>query len=114
MAWIVKIDKEDFIGKAGILKSRRQGQRDRLVGFVMSDGAVPDDGNSVVSNGALVGRVTSARFSPTLGRGIGMAWIPAEMAEAGGDIRIVVDGSVSSARIVTQPFYDPEGKRLRE
>ena len=114
MAWIVKFDKEDFIGKAGILKSRRQGQRDRLVGFVMTDGAVPDDGNSVVSNGALVGRVTSARFSPTLGRGIGMAWIPAEMAEGGGDIRIVVDGSVSSARIVTQPFYDPEGKRLRE
>ena len=114
MAWVVKFDKEDFIGKAGLLEVQQRGHRDRLVGFVMRDAAVPEDGDPVVADGRPVGRVTSSRFSPTLGRGFGMAWVPAQMAEDDSEIRIMVDGRAVAADVVAQPFYDPEGKRLRE
>ena len=114
MAWVVKFEKEDFIGKAGLLAVQQRGLRDSLVGFVMRDSIVPDDGDPVVADGKPIGRVTSARFSPALSKGFGMAWVPATLAEDGTAIRIMVNGKAIPANVVTQPFYDPEGKRLRE
>ena len=114
MEWIVKFDKEDFIGKAGLLAVQERGYRDRLVGFVMRDGEVAEDGTAVVVEGRPVGRVTSSRYSGVLGRGFGLAWVPVAQAEPGTEIGVQVDGKVVKADIVADPFYDPEGKRLRE
>ena len=49
-----------------------------------------------------------------MGKGFGLCWVPAEMAEQGTTIYIRTDGAVSPAEVRTEPFYDPEGKRLRE
>ena len=62
----------------------------------------------------LVGRVTSARISPYLQRCIGMALVPAAMARDGDQIRIRNGNVIVSATVVERPFYDPEGRRLRE
>jgi sarcosine oxidase subunit alpha len=114
MAWLTKADKEDFIGKAAIERDRPRALREKLVGFVMQDDLVPDDGASLVAaDGRPAGRVTSARFSPARGRAVGMAWVPAELAADGREIRVHVRGSFGRARIVQEPFYDPEGKRLK-
>ena len=114
MDWVVRFDKEDFIGRGGLVGIRERGIRNKLVGFVMRDGQVPDDGDPVMVGEAPVGRVTSARLSRTHGRGIGLAWVPVETAQEGGEIGIRVDGKILSADVTLQPFYDPEGKRLRE
>ena len=114
MGWAVKFDKEDFIGRAALAAVRDSGARERLVGFEMRDGGVPDDGAPVVSGFAPVGRVTSSRRSPTTGRGFGLVWLPAEMAEEGRVIHIRVDGRIMPADVTFQPLYDPDGKRLRE
>jgi sarcosine oxidase subunit alpha len=113
MEWIVKFDKEDFIGKPGLLAVQERGYRDRLVGFVMANGDVADDGAAIVAHGKPVGRVTSCRYSGVLGKGFGLAWVPVEMAEPGMQIGVRVKGKVATADIVADPFYDPEGKRLR-
>ena len=114
MSWVVRFEKEDFIGKHALKAVQERGLRDKLVGFVMEGQAVPEDGVPVVSNGRPIGRVTSSRLSPTLSRGFGLAWVPTEFSEAGGEIHIQVSGRPMRARVIAEPFYDPEGKRLRE
>ena len=79
----------------------------------MEDGVVPRDGVPVVSGGRPVGRVTSARRSPTLGKGFGLAWVPVELARDGARIEVVVDDRRFPAQVTLEPVYDPEGLRLR-
>ena len=115
--WVVRFDKEDFIGRGGLSVARERGPRQKLVGFIMEDGmedaATPKDGVPVVSGGRPVGRVTSARRSPTLGKGFGLAWVPVELAREGARIQVVIDDQRRPAHVTLQPVYDLEGKRLR-
>jgi glycine cleavage system aminomethyltransferase T len=57
--------------------------------------------------------VTSCRFSPGKGKAIGLAWVVADKAGEGEEITIRVQGRPLRARVTQQPFYDPEGARLR-
>ena len=114
MSWVVRFDKEDFIGRGGLVGIRERGLRDRLVGFLMRGGSVPEDGDPVMRGRDPVGRVTSSRMSPTLGKGLGLAWVPVDLAEEGREIRILVDGNSLPADVTLRPFYDAEGERLRE
>ena len=113
MDWVVRFDKEDFIGRGGLKAISERGLRNKLVGFVMRDGLVPDDGDPVVTGRTPIGRVTSARLSPTMGKGFGLAWVPIDLAEEGSEINILIDGKTLPAQVTLQPFYDPEGEKLR-
>ncbi len=113
MAWVVKLDKEDFIGRAALREIAGRKERQRLVGFSLDGGAVPEDGAAVLIDGVLAGRVTSARHSPATGKAIGLAWIPADAAFEGAGIDVRVRGKLVKARVTGQAFYDPEGKCLR-
>ncbi len=67
MPWIVKFDKEeDFIGRWALESVQERGEENMLVGFTVSNGAVPAEGAAVVADDRPVGRVTSSRFSPQL------------------------------------------------
>jgi sarcosine oxidase, subunit alpha len=57
--------------------------------------------------------VTSSRFSPVLGRVIGMAWVPSPLARDGSRVTISDEGTRLTAEIQTRPFYDPDGEVLR-
>jgi sarcosine oxidase subunit alpha len=114
MPWIVKLDKEeDFIGRWALEAATERGNRNALVGFVIENGAVPSEGAAVVTGDEPVGRVTSSRFSPLLGHTIGMAWVPASLAEDGSPITLADRGKRLEARVHTAPFYDPDQERLR-
>jgi len=113
MPWIAKLDKDDFVGKWALEQVQERGFRERLVGFEMTDGVVPVEGGQIVLSGRPAGRVTSARLSPHLGRAIGMAWVHPELAHDGAEIEIKVNGGLAGARVRLQPFFDPEGERLR-
>ena len=113
MAWVAKLDKEDFIGKAAILRLQERGMRERLIGFAMEDRVVPEDGAAIVAGGRPVGRVTSVRFSPANGVAVGLAWVPDNMADDGEEIQVQVRGRPAKARIKSNAFYDSDGKRLR-
>ena len=75
MAWVAKLDKDDFIGKAATLQAQQRAPREQLVGFEMRDDVVPEDGTALVLDGRPVGRVTSARYSPVNGKAVGLAWV---------------------------------------
>ena len=114
MPWIVKFDKdEDFIGRWALENVQARGDENKLVGFTVDDGAVPQEGAAIVSGGKPVGRVTSSRFSPLLERTIGLAWVPAEMSEDGTPIELADEGRTLNAKVHLAPFYDPDQERLR-
>jgi len=117
MGWLIKADRPDFIGRDAIAALDERGLRDVLIGFEMIGTAVPAEGSAVVRDGRPVGRVTSSKWSPTLGKAIGLAWVPAD--DAVEDRPIVVrlgtgrEGSTAPAVVRTSPFYDPAGERVR-
>ncbi|HYT52962.1 MAG TPA: 2Fe-2S iron-sulfur cluster-binding protein [Gaiellaceae bacterium] len=113
MPWIVKFDKDDFVGKWALGHVAERGDRERLVGFEMVNGVVPLEGGQIVVDGRPAGRVTSARRSAKLGTSIGLAWVPPELAEEDSQFEIRVDGRLEPARVRLRPFFDPDGERLR-
>jgi sarcosine oxidase, subunit alpha len=114
MAWACKLDKEDFVGQAALRRLDQGGVRQRLVGFEVPDGRLPNEGDQVVDpHGRPVGRVTSARHSPTLGRVIGLALLPMENGLTAEEFSIRSDGRMVHAWVVATPFYDPQGARMR-
>ena len=113
MPWIVKFDKDDFVGKWALEQVQERGFRERLVGFEMRNGTVPPEGGQIVVGGRPGGRVTSARWSEQVGRAIGLAWVPTELAAEGAALEIKVDGRLERASVRLSPFYDPDGKQLR-
>lgn len=113
LAWIVKADKPDFVGRDAIAAVAARGMREALVGFEIVGRMVPDEGAAVVRDGRLTGRVTSAKWSDTLDRTIGLAIVPIDLATEGATLEIRRDGSIVSGTVVLKPFYDPDGARLR-
>jgi sarcosine oxidase subunit alpha len=119
LGWVVKLDKEDFLGKPALRMASQRGAEKRLVGFEMPDGAVPEEANQIVRPGEgplgleIIGRLTSVRYSPTLDKVIGLGWLPAEMAEPGQTFSVRTHGELLTGRVVPLPFYDLEGARLR-
>jgi sarcosine oxidase, subunit alpha len=115
MPWIVKLDKEqDFIGKWALERYADEPLETALVGITLEDGYVPTEGAAVMPDGeSPMGQVTSARYSPQLGKVIGMAWVPAALAKDGAGVTISDNGRKLAAEVVTKPFYDPDGEVLR-
>ncbi len=115
MAWIAKLDKEDFIGKAALSRAVASGAlREKLVGFILEGKEIPEDGAPVVEDGIPVGRVTSSRYSPHRRAGIGLAFVPPEKATEGAPISVRVNGLLRTATVTLEAFYDSEGARLRQ
>jgi sarcosine oxidase, subunit alpha len=116
MPWIVKLDKEqDFIGRWALERAAEEPPETALVGFTLVDGEVPTEGAAVLpgTGDGQIGQVTSARRSPQLGAVIGMAWVPSALADDGAEVTISDNGRRLRARVVTRPFYDPDGEVLR-
>ncbi len=118
MEWAVKLDKQDFTGKASLLMANQKGVTKKLVGFEMPDGTIPEEANQIVRPGngpiglEIIGRITSVRRSPTLKKVIGLCWLPTEMSEPGQEFTIRVRGQMKTGRVVPLPFYDPDGLKL--
>ena len=113
MSWLVKLDKDDFVGKWALGHLRERGARERLVGFEMDGGVLPAEGGQVVVDGRPAGRVTSSRRSELLGKAIGLAWVPPELAEEGTQLEFRVDGRRARGTVRLRAFYDPDGERQR-
>jgi len=105
LAWIVKLEKGDFLGREALLRQREQGLRKKLVGFEMVDRGIARDGYEVCIGGRAVGRVTSGTHAPFLKKSIGLAFVPPEAVEVGREIDIDIRGKSVRARQVPLPFY---------
>jgi aminomethyltransferase len=105
LGWIVKLDKGDFVGRDALLKQKEAGLQRRLVGFEMRGRGIGRDGYEVNLDGAPAGWVTSGSPSPTLGRNIGLCYLPAARAQAGTNIQVMIRNQPVDAVTVETPFY---------
>lgn len=105
LAWIVKFDKPDFVGKAALLKQKEAGLTRKLVGFEMRGRGIGRDGYEVNIAGTKAGWVTSGGPAPTLNKNIGLCYLPVEKAVAGQAIEIMIRQQAVEAEVVPTPFY---------
>jgi aminomethyltransferase len=113
LGWITKFDKGDFIGREALVQQKNAGLMRKLVGFEMIDRAIGRHGYPVSFDVAaypaaprdFVGTVTSGSPSPTLGRNIGMAYLPTSVATAGAEFFVEVRGEKQKARVAKKPFF---------
>lgn len=101
--WVVKLSKENFVGKAALEAQKAAGLSKRLTGFVLTGAGVPRGGCKIWQNGAEIGYLTSGTYSP-LFKGIAVGYAPADLAE-GAEVEIEVHGRKIPAKKVKTPFY---------
>lgn len=105
LGWITKFTK-DFTNSEALKQEKEQGVKRKLVGFELEERGIPRQGYDIVDNqGAIIGIVTSGTMSPSLGKAIGMGYVPTDLAKPGTEIYIQVRKKAIPARIVKMPFY---------
>ncbi len=105
LAWIVKMDKGEFTGRAALEKQLKKGLTRKLAGFEMRGRGIARDGYEISVDGVPAGWVTSGSPSPTLNRNIGLALLPIEHAKPGGKIQVMIRNQPVDAETVPTPFY---------
>jgi aminomethyltransferase len=104
LGWVVSWDKGEFRGRKALAVEREQGVGRKLRGLEVEGRRPPRADQTVTSGGEAIGRVTSGNYSPTLERGIALAFLPPEVGE-GREVAIAVRGGEVPATVVPLPFY---------
>ncbi len=118
MNGLIKLDKEDFAGKAELAASINRTDLPQVVAIQTTDPTiVPFEASQIVRAGTneIIGRITSSRMSPTLNRSICLGQVLPEAAEPGSTLTVVMTtGERITAKVLEHhAHYDPEGTRLR-
>jgi aminomethyltransferase len=103
LGWVVAWDKPAFRGRAALLREREQGPVRHLVGIATEGRRPPRADCAVLVEGEVVGLVTSGNYSPVLGHGIALAFVPPAVT-AGTAVEIDVRGSRLTGAVVPTPF----------
>jgi sarcosine oxidase subunit alpha len=104
------------VGAVALRQAEPDTGRLKLVGIQMEDKArAPKDGSIIVDD-RVRGYVGTARKSFTIGKAVGMALVESPLSEIGMRLAIYEDecnGRLLYATVVSMPFYDPEGRRMK-
>jgi aminomethyltransferase len=103
LGWVVAWDKGEFRGRAALLAERERGVSRHLVGVATAGRRPPRSECAVLVDGEPVGVVTSGNFSPVLGHGIALAFVPLEVGE-GATVDVDVRGTTLPGTVVPTPF----------
>ena len=109
---LVNLDMEpDFIGKAALQRIKDEGVSRKQIGLII-DGAPLTSPNTtfweINLDGAPIGKVTSAVYSPRLEQNIALAMVSAEHANIGAQVEVITKSGPVRATICERPFYDPK------
>jgi len=105
LGWLVKMKKGDFVGRAALEKQKAAGLTRKLVGFTFTEKAIPRHGYPVFVNGAPSGQVMSGIMSPSVGCGLGTAYVPAAHAKEGNTLEVEIRGKRVLGTIAGFPFW---------
>lgn len=95
----------EFVGRAQLEKERKEGLARRLVGIEVAEaGAIPRHGTPIHSGGQVVAEATSGGLSPTLGRGIALAYLPPGLTTPGTAVALEIRGREVPGQVVPLPF----------
>jgi aminomethyltransferase len=105
LGWITKFTK-DFVNSENLKRQKEEGVSRKLVAFEMQERAVPRHDYEIVDkDGNVVGKVTSGTMSPSLGKGIGLGYVPTALSAVDSEIFIRIRKNDVPARVVKLPFF---------
>jgi len=105
LGWITKFTKT-FTNSEALKAEKEHGAENKLVAFELDERGIPRQGYDIVDhNGNKIGRVTSGTMSPSLGKGIGLGYVPKVFADVHSKINIQIRKKAIPATVVKLPFY---------
>jgi aminomethyltransferase len=112
LGWVVKLDKPAFVGDDTLRRIKQAGVQRKLAGFEMIGRGIARGGYKIHSVvGERIGFVTSGMPSPTLGKNLGLGYVPTELSREGSEFDVIVRDKPVRARVVKTPFYKPRYKK---
>ena len=105
LGWILKLNKDPFIGQEFLKKQKAEGIRRKLIGFELADKGIARHGYPVYVQGKEFSTVTSGTFVPFLKKSIGMTYLPMENTSINSEFQIGIRENRAAARVVETPFY---------
>ena len=101
----VSADREAYVAGPALRRIRDAGPARRLAGLAVLGRRVIRGGHPILSGGERVGSVTSGSHSPSLGRNIGMGYVPTALAAEGTRLTVDVRGNEVEIEVAELPFY---------
>ena len=111
LTWIVKLKKDDFVGKAALVKQKAEGLKRKLIGFRLTEKGFPRQHMPVIVDGQPYGEVRSGTVSPSTGEAIGTCYLPLAKTAVGTKFAIDIRGKQIGAEVVSTPFWTKGSKR---
>jgi dimethylglycine dehydrogenase len=112
----IDLTKNDFIGREAAAEERRMGGKLRRVSMIVDavDADVLGD-EPIWYDGKVVGWVTSGGYAHYVDKSMAQGYVPKEFSEntSQGAFEIEIIGENRKATVITQPLFDPAGKRMR-
>ncbi len=111
LGWVVKLGKGGFLGSEAIARKKAAGVDRKLVGLKLTGRGVPRPHYPILKDGVKVGELTSGTFSPSLGTGIGLGYVPLEHSGPGTPMEIEIRSQKAPAEVVATPFVPSHVKK---
>ena len=107
LGFFVDLEKGDFVGREALAAQKEKGLSERLAALRCAESGPPVRSGCAVQNqeGVEIGRLTSGTLSPSLGVGIGLAYLPMASTTVGTSLSIEVRGRTIPCEVVKKPFY---------
>ena len=109
---LVNLDMEaEFIGKTALRKIKQDGPTRKQIGLVLDCAPLTGPNTTfwvIQQEGATIGKVTSAVYSPRLKQNIALAMVAADSAILGTEVEVLTKTAVVKATMVERPFFDPK------
>ncbi|MGJ8624377.1 MAG: GcvT family protein [Yoonia sp.] len=110
----VKLDKQDFIGKAALLKRQAAGPQSKLVTLkIDTDHAPAHPGASLMQGNTVVGTITSGDYGHRVGMNLAYAFVKPDFAAVGSSLQLDLCGEHIAAHIIEPSPFDPRFERMR-
>jgi aminomethyltransferase len=101
--WLVKLGKPEFIGRPALAREKEKGSKKKLVGFELDGRNIARQGYAIMRGDAVVGKVTSGTYSPTLKKSLCMAYVDTDSVDDA--LTVQVRAHLVPAARVPIPFY---------
>ncbi len=103
LMWITCMEKGDFIGREAVAARKAEGRRQALIALKLTGRGIPREHYPVLVDGQRSGSVTSGLYSPLAERGVALAYVRPEHANAGA-LAVEIRGKAIPAQRTTTPF----------